>query len=178
MMFEIKPLIPEKYRQQTRRSTLIIVLIFLVLGMLLATLAVWLLGEPGGDNFRWNLGGILAGLLLTVALVRFEFWQQPWMAPAVYGWQLKRRLMSITNVMHHVTAGVAAQDPSAMKLLRFYHLGLTQMHQLDGNSSALSQMIAEINRHKASMAALGMDTEQNQLDPAWLDTVKKASAAR
>lgn len=178
MMFEIKPLIPEKYRQQTRRSTLIIVLIFLVLGMLLATLAVWLLGEPGGDNFRWNLGGILAGLLLTVALVRFEFWQQPWMAPAVYGWQLKRRLMSITNVMHHVTAGVAAQDPSAMKLLRFYHLGLTQMHQLDGNSSALSQMIAEINRHKASMAALGMDTEQNQLDPAWLETVKKASAAR
>lgn len=178
MMFEIKPLIPEKYRQQTRRSTLIIVLIFLVLGMLLATLAVWLLGEPGGDNFRWNLGGILAGLLLTVALVRFKFWQQPWMAPAVYGWQLKRRLMSITNVMHHVTAGVAAQDPSAMRLLRFYHLGLTQMHQLDGNSSALSQMIAEINRHKASMAALGMDTEQNQLDPAWLETVKKASAAR
>ncbi|MDP3979457.1 MAG: DUF3087 family protein [Pseudomonas sp.] len=177
-MFEIKPLIPEKYRQQTRRSTLIIVLIFLVLGMLLATLAVWLLGEPGGDNFRWNLGGILAGLLLTVALVRFKFWQQPWMAPAVYGWQLKRRLMSITNVMHHVTAGVAAQDPSAMRLLRFYHLGLTQMHQLDGNSSALSQMIAEINRHKASMAALGMDTEQNQLDPAWLETVKKASAAR
>ncbi len=178
MMFEIKPLIPEKYRQQTRRSTLIIVLIFLVLGMLLATLAVWLLGEPGGDNFRWNLGGILAGLLLTVALVRLKFWQQPWMAPAVYGWQLKRRLMSITNAMHHVTAGVAAQDPSAMKLLRFYHLGLTQMHQLDGNSSALSQMVAEINRHKASMTALGMDTEQNQLDPTWLETVKKASAAR
>ncbi len=178
MMFEIKQLNPEKYRQQTRRSTLIIVLIFLVLGMLLATLAVWLFGEPAGDNFRWNLGGILAGLLLTMALVRCKFWQQPWMAPAVYGWQLKRRLMSITNAMHHVTAGVAAQDPSALKLLRFYHLGLTQMHQLDGNTSALSQMMAEINRHKASMAALGMDTEQKQMDPAWLETVKKANAAR
>lgn len=178
MMFEIKQSNPEKYRQQTRRSTLIIVVIFLVLGMLLSTVAVWLFGEPGGDNFRWNLGGILAGLLLTMALVRFKFWQQPWMAPAVYGWQLKRRLMSITNAMHHVTAGVAAHDPSAMKLLRFYHLGLTQMHQLDGNSSALSQMVAEINRHKASMAVLGMDTEQNQLDTAWLETVKKANAAR
>jgi len=178
VMFEIKQLNPEKYRQQTRRSTLIIVVIFLVLGMLLATLAVWLFGEPGGDNFRWNLGGILAGLLLTMALVRCKFWQQPWMAPAVYGWQLKRKLMSITNAMHQVTAGVAAQDPSAMKLLRFYHLGLTQMHQLDGNTSALSQMMAEINQHKASMAALGMDTEQNQMDPAWLETVKKANAAR
>jgi len=178
VMFEIKQLNPEKYRQQTRRSTLIIALLFVLLGMLLAGVAVSLFGEPGGDNFRWNLGGIIAGLLLTVALVRYRFWQQSWLAPAVYGWQLKRRLMSITNVMHHVTAGVAAQDPTAMKLLRFYHLGLTQMHQLDGNSSALSQMVAEINRHKASMEALGMDTEQKQMDPAWLETVKKAGTSK
>jgi hypothetical protein len=172
-MFEIRQLNPEKYRQQTRRSTLIIALIFVLLGMLLSSIAVLLFGEPGGDNFRLNLGGIIAGLLLTIALVRLKFWQQPWMAPAVYGWQLKRRLMSITNVMHHVTAGVAAHDQTAMKLLRFYHLGLTQMHQLDANSSALSQVIAEINRHKASMENLSMETEQNQMNPDWLAAVKK-----
>jgi hypothetical protein len=173
MMFEIRQLNPEKYRQQTRRSTLIIALIFVLLGMLLSSIAVLLCGEPGGDNFRLNLGGIIAGLLLTIALVRLKFWQQPWMAPAVYGWQLKRKLMSITNVMHHVTAGVAAHDQTAMKLLRFYHLGLTQMHQLDANSSALSQVIAEINRHKASMENLSMETEQNQMNPDWLAAVKK-----
>jgi len=173
MMFEIRQLNPEKYRQQTRRSTLIIALIFVLLGMLLSSIAVLLFGEPGGDNFRLNLGGIIAGLLLTIALVRLKFWQQPWMAPAVYGWQLKRKLMSITNVMHHVTAGVAAHDQTAMKLLRFYHLGLTQMHQLDANSSALSQVIAEINRHKASMENLSMETEQNQMNPDWLAAVKK-----
>jgi hypothetical protein len=173
MMFEIRQLNPEKYRQQTRRSTLIIALIFVLLGMLLSSITVLLFGEPGGDNFRLNLGGIIAGLLLTIALVRLKFWQQPWMAPAVYGWQLKRRLMSITNVMHHVTAGVAAHDQTAMKLLRFYHLGLTQMHQLDANSSALSQVIAEINRHKASMENLSMETEQNQMNPDWLAAVKK-----
>jgi hypothetical protein len=172
-MFEIRQLNPEKYRQQTRRSTLIIALIFVLLGMLLSSIAVLLFGEPGGDNFRLNLGGIIAGLLLTIALVRLKFWQQPWMAPAVYGWQLKRKLMSITNVMHHVTAGVAAHDQTAMKLLRFYHLGLTQMHQLDANSSALSQVIAEINRHKASMEDLSMETEQNQMNPDWLAAVKK-----
>lgn len=178
MMFEIKPLNPEAYRQQTRRSTLILVLCFLLLGMPLATLSVMLFGEPGGDNFRWNLGGILAGLVLTVALVRFKFCQQPWMAAAVYGWQLKRRLMSITNVMHHVSAGVAAQDPTAMKLLRFYHLGLTQMHQLDANSSALSQMLAEIDQHQAAMRALGLDTEQYQFNPAWLQRLKQAKSAQ
>jgi hypothetical protein len=176
-MFEIKPLNAETFRRQTRRSTLIIVVIFLVLGMALSTLSVMTFGMPGGNNFWWNLAGIIAGVALTVALVRISFWEQPWMAPAVYGWQLKRNLMRITNVMHHVTAGVSANDPAAMQLLRFYHLGLTQMHQLDANSSALSQLVHEIDRHKERMDALGMDTDQPRLNPAWIEAVKKIQVA-
>lgn len=172
VMFEIKQMNPETYRRETRRSTFIVIAIFVVLVMTLSTLSVMLLGEPGGDNFRWNLAGVIAGLLLTAALVRLKFWSQPWMASAAYGWRLKRSLMRITNVMHHLTTAVAAGDPSALKLLRFYHLGLTQMHQLDGNSSSLSQMAGEINRHREQMETLGIETEQTGLESAWLDAVK------
>ena len=115
-------------------------------------------------------------LLLTVALVRGPFWTQPWLAAAVYGWQLKRNLMSITNVMHNVTAAVEQNDPTAMKVLRFYHLGLNQMHQLDGNSSDHSQLIREMDRHKERMEALGLDPQQTQLNPAWLEAVKQSAA--
>jgi hypothetical protein len=177
VMFEIKQMNPETYRQQTRRSTLIIALSFALLAMLLSTLMVQLFGEPGGDNFRLNLAGVIAALLLSVALVRFKFCAQPWMASAVYGWQLKRSLMRVTNVMHHVTAGVLTNDPAAMQLLRFYHLGLTQMHQLDGNSSAINQTLRESEQHQVCMTALGMATDQYRLDPAWLAAVKKISAS-
>ena len=173
MSFTLQPKNPEAYRRDTRRITLIIIAIFGLLAMLLSTLAVQLFGEPGGDNFRLNLGGVLLGLLLTIALVRFKLWAQPWMAPAVYGWRLKRSLMSITNVMHHVTAGVAAENPTALRLLRFYHLGVTQMHQLDGNSSALSQMVHEIDQHKARLEALGLPTELDTLEPEWLEQVRQ-----
>lgn len=173
VMFEIKAWNPEHYRQQTRRITLAITLGFVLLAMASSALAVMLFGEPGGDNFRLNLGGVLAALALTLLLVRVQLWPRPWMAPAVYGWQLKRSLMRITNVMHQVTAGVAASDPTAMKLLRFYHLGLTQMYQLDANSSALSQAVREIDQHKARMGALGLETDQPRLDPAWFEAVKK-----
>lgn len=177
-MFEIQPQSPELYRQKTRRITLLVASIFLVLAMALATLSVQLFGETGGDNFRWNLIGVLAGVVLTVVLVRGLFWSQPWMAPAVYGWRLKRSLMRVTNVMHHVKAGVAAGDVSAMQLLRFYHLGVTQMHQLDGNSSELSQMVREIDEHRAAMEQLGLDTEQTRLQAAWLEAVKRHAATR
>lgn len=173
-MFEIKPHNPEDYRRQTRRITLVIAATFVVLALLLSSALVQLFGMAGGDNFRWNLTGVLLGLGLTIALVRFKLWALPWMAPAVYGWQLKRNLMRITNLMHHVETGVAAGDPAAMKLLRFYHLGVTQMHQLDGNTSEISQMLREIDAHCETMQVQGLDLEQNRLDPAWLAAVKQA----
>lgn len=175
-MFQIQPQDPETYRRHTRRSTIIIALIFIALAMVLSTAAVTIFGTPGGDNFRFNVGGVFVAVLLMAALMRGTFWSQAWMAPAVYGWQLKRSLMSVTNVMHHVTAAVAKDDPSAMKLLRFYHLGLNQMHQLDGNSSDHSQLIREMDRHKERMETLGLDPQQTQLNPAWLEAVKQSAA--
>ncbi|WP_322618134.1 DUF3087 family protein [Pseudomonas sp. BIC9C] len=174
-MFEIQPMNADTYRQQTRRSTVIIALIFLALAMGLSTAAVALFGTAGGDNLRFNVGGVFVAVLAMAALMRKVFWHQEWMASAVYGWQLKRSLMSVTNVMHHVTAAVEKHDPVAMKLLRFYHLGLNQMHQLDGNSSDHSQLIREMDQHSERMQALGIETGQTRLDPAWLEAVKQAS---
>ncbi|WP_405125654.1 DUF3087 domain-containing protein [Pseudomonas marginalis] len=172
-MFELKPCDPVTYRQQTRRSTLIVAVLFVALAMLLSSLAVMLFGEPGGDNFRFNVGGVFAGVLITVALLRGPLRTQPWLAPAVYGWQLKRTLMRVTNVMHTVTERVQANDPTAMKILRFYHLGLTQMHALDANSSTQAQLVGEIEAHQAKMHVLGIDTEQTRFDPAWLEGLKR-----
>ncbi|WP_338802334.1 DUF3087 domain-containing protein [Pseudomonas sp. RSB 5.4] len=174
-MFEIQPMDPATFRQQTRRSTLIIAVLFLVLAMVLSMAAVTLFGEPGGDNLRFNVGGVFVAFLLTAALMRGQFWHQTWMAPAVYSWRLKRSLMSVTNVMHQVTAAVEQNDPTAMKVLRFYHLGLTQMHELDGNSSDHAQLHREVEAHKERMQALGLEIDQKRLDPAWLQALKPAT---
>ena len=63
-MFEIQPMNADTYRQQTRRSTIIIALIFLALAMVLSTAAVTLFGEPGGDNLRFNVGGVFVAVLV------------------------------------------------------------------------------------------------------------------
>ena len=171
-MFELSPHDPEHYRQQTRRSSFVVIAVFLAIAMLCATLMVQLFGESGGDNFRWNLAGVLVGVAITVVVVRRVLWSQPFMAAAVYGWSLKRNLMRVTNVMHHVKAGVAAGDETAMKVLRFYHQGVRQMHQLDANSSEISQMLAEVNAHLELMQARGLEVDQPRLDLAWLEAVK------
>ena len=175
-MFEIRHLDPESYRRQTRRIGLLVVLMFAVIAMTLASASVGVFGEPGGNNFRWNLGGVLAGLALTVVVVRLLFWQRPWMAPAVYGWQLKRNLMRITNIMHHVEAGVAVGDPHALKLLRFYHLGLEEMQRLDGNPGGDSDLTLQRDALERRLLEQGIAPDQYRLDPGWLESVRRTHA--
>lgn len=175
-MFEIREQDPEVYRSRTRRSALIIMVLFAVLAMALSTLAVQLFGSSEGSNFRWNLLGVLAGLVVTLTLVRKLFWAQPWMAEAAYGWELKRNLMRITNVMHKVEAGVAANQQAALKVLRFYHLGLQQMHRLDANSTALLELRADVQSHVERLDQAGIDPDQSRFDPSWLNALEGDSA--
>ncbi|MGK9065143.1 DUF3087 domain-containing protein [Stutzerimonas chloritidismutans] len=178
VIFEIEPMNPERYRQQTRRSSLAVIATFAITAMGFAMLAVAAFGGPGGDNLRYNIAGVVAGFLVTAALVRLVYARQRWMACAVYGWRLKRSLMRITNQMHQVKAGVTAGDRDAMQVLRFYHLGLAQMHDLDGNSGALAEQQAEIEQHRQAMLAHGIDIEQTRLDDVWLAHVKGFQASR
>lgn len=171
-MFTIQPMDAEYYRSQTRRSTLLLCALLAALCFLMASASIALFGGAEGSNFRWNLAGVMAGLLLTIAVVRFFLWEQPWMAPAAYGFRLKRNLMKITNMLHQVEAGAAAHDPTAMRVLRFYHLGLMQMHTLEGNSTAISDMVGKIDLHRAQMLEQGLDPEQSTLDPAWLEDIR------
>ena len=39
-------------------------------------------------------------------------------------------------------------------------------------------MVHEINAHREAMDQQGLDVEQNRLDPAWLDAVKRIEATR
>ncbi len=172
ILFKIEQRDPVVYRQRTRKSTVLVLALFAVLAMLISSVLVALLAQPDVSNFRWNLTGVLLGLALTVVIVRFGLWKREVMEPAVYGWRLKRSLMRVTNVMHQVKVGVDSSNADAMQLLRFYHLGLLEMHRLDGNSSALEDLVAEREQLRHALQQQGLETECYQLRSEWLAAVK------
>jgi hypothetical protein len=170
--FTLEPRNPEQFRQQTRRSNLIVMGTFVVITMILTTLSVKIFGSPEGGNFRWNLAGVIAGVVVTSAIFRLVYLQQPWMESARYNWQLKRSLMSLTNIMHQLKAGVEVEDPVAMKAMRFYHQGLEQMYRLENNESALADLLPESRAHADRLEALDIDTDQGTFDPDWVEQLK------
>ncbi len=172
--FQISSISPEDYRQQTRKSAMVLIAVFATSAMLLSTVLVMLFGGQGDSNFKWNFSGVILGLLFTIALLNAVFKKQKFMRASVYGWHLKRSLMSVTNIMHHVKAAAAQNDETAMKTLRFYHLGLLHMHKLDGNSSGEDiELVREMNDLQQQMQDANIDCEQTTLLPEWIDYIKQ-----
>lgn len=175
-MFTLQKLDPTNYRQRTRKSSLILIVVFAALGMALASLLVIIWGTPGGNNFRLNLLGVVLGLITTLLLVKLVFIKQPFMQEAIYGWHLKRNLMRVTNKMHTIKDLAAKDHTQALQLLHFYHLALEQMHSLEGDDTALLELKADKLATEEKMQRLKINTDLNYLDPAWLIALEQQKA--
>ncbi len=174
-MFKIEPIDPVLYRKKTRNATLIIIAIFIVIGFGFAQLTVELLGEYSNNKLVLSFIGAFIGLMVTAYIVKTFFADKPWMQASVYAWRLKRSLMHITNVHKKVQAAAKQGDPHALKIMRFYHLGLEQMHKLEANTTALIEIVAERKEVEKKMNELGLELNQIEFDPEWVERYKTAT---
>lgn len=164
-VFEIKDILPEVYRKKSRNSTLIIMGIFIVIGFICAISFVSWWGEYSSSPMVLNFLGGLVGLVITGMIMKTFFIHKPWMAEALYGVLLKRHLMMVTNRLRPIQEAAEAGDETAQKILRFYHLGLTQMHKFDNNHTALLDMAAEKKALEDQLNANNIDLNQTALNP-------------
>lgn len=164
-MFQIKEIDPKVYRSKTKKATLIVMGMFIVIGFLTATYAVKLFGDYSNNIIILNFLGAFVGMVITMMIVKWFLKDKAWMAEAMYSWDLKRNLMYVTNVLDKVKkASESGKDIDAMKILRFYHLGLTQMYQLDNNHHALIDLKVEKQALETSLIEQGIAIEQTSFD--------------
>ena len=171
-MFKIEEIDPAIYRAKTRKSTIIIMAIFLVIGFSTAWISVNLLGEYSDNHIVLNLMGAFVGLLITFWIVSKFFKDKPWMKEALYGWNLKRRVMYIYNAMRLLENAADEGDVEAIKILRFYHLAQEQMYKLDNNLHALSELRIQMQEHKDKMEEMGIDPDQTEFDMGSVDAYR------
>ncbi|MCF6345631.1 MAG: DUF3087 domain-containing protein [Thiomicrorhabdus sp.] len=171
-MFKIEPVDPVHYRKKTRNATLTIMAVFIVIGFAFASLTVKYLGDFSNNKLVLNLMGAFVGLMLTAYIIKTFFADKPWMKESMYAWRLKRSLMHITNVLDKVQKSAQKNDPHALKVMRFYHLGLEHMHKLEANSSASIDIIAEKKEIEEKIIEQGLELNQTEFDPSWVERYK------
>lgn len=170
-MFSLQKIDPETYRQNTRKSSFILIVIFASLSMLLAQFLVSQWGTEEGSNFKLNLAGVLLGLAATWLLLKLVLSKQPFMRDAVYGWHLKRHLMLITNKMHVIKEKASNDLPQAVQLLNFYYHALEHMHRLEGNDGEVLELKVDQQAVQQQMQTLGLDAQNTQLQLHWFEAL-------
>ena len=163
-MFIIENIEPNHYRKQTRKATMMIMGLCVVISFCTARLAINLLGDYSNNHLVLNFIGAFVGVIITAAIVKHYFSDKKWMKEAVYSWKLKRHLMGISNILNKLEQAVENNDIHAIKTLRFYHLGTAQMHQLEDNHHALIDLKPEMNALEEKMKKMEITLEQLQFD--------------
>jgi TolA-binding protein len=95
------------------------------------------------------------------------------MKEAMYAFRLKRQLMHIYNVMGRLQDAADKGDVEATKILRFYQLGLEQMHKLDNNSYELMELEGQMRELESKMKEMGIEQNQTEFDVKLVDDYRK-----
>jgi uncharacterized protein (UPF0333 family) len=168
-MFKIEDIDPVYHRKQTRKSTMIIMGIFIVIGFITARLTVVYFAEYSNNQIVLNFLGAFAGLLLTFWIANAFFKEANWMKEAMYAWRLKRHIMTIYNAMNCLQESADQGDVKAIKILRFYQLGTEQMYRLDNNSHELIELKSQMQELESKMKEMGIETNQTEFDMKLVD---------
>jgi len=171
-MFTIQPIDPIIFRQKTRKATFIIIGIFVVFAAPLSHLMPTVFSEMDINPFILNFSGALLGLAITFWIVKTFYADKDWMKEAMYSWQLKRSLARLYNILTPLKKAVEAKDQKAMEILRFYHLAIEQMYQLENNSHGSIELIAEKEAHEKVMQSLNMDLNQTSFEKEQISDYK------
>ncbi len=168
-MFKIEEIDPVHYRKQTRKSTMIIMGIFIVIGFITARFTVAYFGEYSDNHIVLNFLGAFAGLLITFWIVNAFFKNAIWMKEAMYAWRLKRHIMYIYNALNRLQEAADQGDVEAIKILRFYQLGTEQMYRLDNNSHELIELRSQMQELESKMKEMGIESNQTEFDMESVD---------
>jgi energy-coupling factor transporter transmembrane protein EcfT len=114
---------------------------FLVLGSLgIAQLLILLFPATEGTHFHWNLLGVIATVLIILAVVN-HYKKHPLMFEVLYVWKLKQALNLIARKLTKIESAARMGDKTALLALQFSYSGSRQLWLLDDNTLTLSKLV-------------------------------------
>ncbi len=173
-MFRIEKIDPKIFRQKTRKASFIIIAIFVTFALPLSYFTQIFFSNFSINPYLLNFSGALLGLFITFWIVKVFFADKEWMKEAMYSWQLKRSLARLYNIVETLKEKAHNKDIQAMKLLRFYHLALEQMYNLENNNHASIELIAEKQELIENMQQLNLDLNQITFDKKLINNYKNS----
>tara|TARA_B110000211_G_C13886172_1_gene467402 strand:- start:232 stop:747 length:516 start_codon:yes stop_codon:yes gene_type:complete len=149
------------------------VIILLVTSLTVSNTLIAAFGSDiDGDNFWWNITGVLAGLSV-IGLVYKIFGKSPFMAEVNYVRSLKAEMNRIYRSSKKINAALEQNDKTAIIISYFNLQASKQVYQLDNNTLTMDELNEKIRVLDAQIESLGLEVSTDDYRP---ELVKQLSA--
>ena len=154
------------YRFRLNRIIIAFVVGFALLAIIFGSVLIALFGDVQvGDepvnNFRFNLVGVILGLIVSGAVLN-KLKNSAFFNEVFYVWQLKQIHNLIYRKQKKIEAAAKEGDINAFIVLNYYYQTLLQVYKLDDNTLTLSNVHAKQAELDEQMATrnVSISTEQ------------------
>lgn len=160
----------DKSLYRKRLNILIAISIVLLMAVSLSVssslIAIWG-SEVDGDNFIWNLIGVIAGGLVVFGVLKVLS-TKPFMAEVNYVRGLKHEMNRIYRSSKKLEAAIESNNEKALIVSYFNLQASKQVYELDNNTLTMDELNVKIQRLAAQIESLGLSISTEDYRPELL----------
>jgi len=139
----------KRYRKHLNIVIAVMIVSLMALALGFGQLLIALLASGEGDNFIFNLSGVVLAGIICLSVV-YKVRHHHFMAEVYYVWQLKQSLNKIYRKLRKIEAArdesTSPNNTDAFIILNFYYAASSQLFKLDDNTITMDSLQIEINK--------------------------------
>ena len=145
------------YRKRLNIVLVSSVVILLITSLSVSNILIALFGNGiEGDNFWWNVWGVVAGAGVIAGLFKIVS-AKPFMAEINYVRSLKKEMNRIYRSSKKLQVALEANDKNAIIISYFNLRASKQVYQLDNNTLTIDELNQKIKMLDEKIAELGLE---------------------
>ncbi len=158
-----------RYRKHLNITIVGFITTLLVLALVFGQILIVCFAEEGGNNFRYNLLGVILSLFACAAILhtlkKSDFFREIY-----YVWQIKQIQNLIYRKLKKIKAAANTDDTNALIILSFYYQSLQQVYQLDDNTLTITNVNKELSDLHETIANKNLNISAEQFNKKLLNS--------
>ena len=156
------------YRKRLNILIAMNILVLLVTSLSVSNILIAFFGsEVDGDNFWWNLVGVLTGLAVMSGVFS-RLVKKPFMAEINYVRNLKQEMNRIYRNSKKLQEAVAKNNEKALIISYFNLQASKQVYELDNNTLTMDELNEKIRLLDEKLVELKLDLDESDYRPELL----------
>ncbi|CCK77061.1 conserved hypothetical protein [Oleispira antarctica RB-8] len=153
------------YRKRLNIVLITSIAVLLVISLSVSNILIALFGSGiEGDNFWWNVLGVVAGAAVVVSAFKVMA-NKPFMAEINYVRSLKREMNRIYRSSKKLNIALEANDKNAIIISYFNLQASKQVYQLDNNTLTMEELSEKIRLLDEKIETLGLSISVYDYQP-------------